>query len=356
MNRLLPNSTLLPDLLLTLPVIFLLSLSTLVIYSSNPVLATQQAIYAFVGLILFYLTSLIDFKYYDKGITISYIIVLLLLAITFVIGFETRGSVRWIPLGFFQLQPSEIAKPILILLLAKFWAGRDPSWVNIAKSGLLSLPLLLMVFRQPDLGTTLTLAAIWVFAIIGANISMFKIALMGLVTLPVIYLGSFFLKDYQKERILSFLSPAHDPLGTGYNVIQSTIAVGSGQIMGRGLGRGTQSRLQFLPEFRTDFVFASIAEEFGMIGSVIVLGLYGWLIMRCMYITHLIRDRFGVVVIYGVVGMLFFQTIVNTGMNIGVLPVTGITLPLLSYGGSSLIGTLISLGLVASCIRYYRNS
>lgn len=211
------------------------------------------------------------------------------------------------------------------------------------------------MFRQPDLGTTLTLAAIWVFALIGGNISLIKMGLMGFITLPFIYLGSFFLKDYQKDRILSFLSPNHDPLGTGYNVIQSTIAVGSGQVMGRGLGRGTQSRLQFLPEFRTDFVFASMAEEFGLIGSVIVLGLYGWMMVRCIIVSSDITERFGTVVVYGVLGMLFFQTVVNVGMNTGVMPVTGITLPLLSYGGSSLIGTLISLGLVASCIRYYRN-
>lgn len=356
MNRLLPQSTLLPDLLLTLPVIFLLSLSILVIYSSSPVLATQQAIYSLIGLVLFYLTSLLDFRYYNRAVTTSYLIILALLVITFIIGYETRGSVRWIPLGFFQLQPSEIAKPVLILLLAKFWLERSPGWKNIFISGLLVLPLLFLVFQQPDLGTTLTLGAIWIATLIGANLSLIKLSLMGALTLPVIYLGSSLLKDYQKARILSFLSPEHDPLGTGYNVIQSTIAVGSGQLMGRGLGRGTQSRLQFLPEFRTDFVFSSIAEEFGMLGSLIVLGLYGWLILRCIYVINLIKERFGVVLIYGVIGMLFFQTIVNIGMNIGVMPVTGITLPLLSYGGSSLIGTMISLGLVASCIRYYRSA
>ncbi|OGE27076.1 rod shape-determining protein RodA [Candidatus Daviesbacteria bacterium RIFCSPLOWO2_02_FULL_40_8] len=348
------TQVLLPDLLLTLPIVFLLSLSILVIYSSNPILAAQQAIYASIGIILFYLCSLIDFRYYNRSINLFYLGVLILLIITFIIGFETRGSVRWISLGFFQLQPSELAKPILILVLAKFWSQKDTDWFHIIKSAAIVLPLLLMVFQQPDLGTTLTLGAIWVFSLIGANLSIIKAGLMAALTLPVLYLGSNLLKDYQKDRLLSYLSPTHDPLGTGYNVIQSTIAVGSGQIMGRGLGRGTQSRLQFLPEFRTDFIFASIAEEFGFLGSLIVLGLYGWLLLRCAYVASYMTDRFGVVVIYGVVGMLFFQTVVNLGMNIGVLPVTGITLPLLSYGGSSLIGTLISLGLVASCIRYYK--
>src|SRR3989338_6192422 len=188
------TQVLLPDLLLTLPIVFLLSLSILVIYSSNPILAAQQAIYASIGIILFYLCSLIDFRYYNRSINLFYLGVLILLIITVIIGFETRGSVRWISLGFFQLQPSELAK----------------------------------------------------LSLIGANLSIIKAGLMAALTLLVLYLGSNLLKDYQKDRLLSYLSPTHDPLGTGYNVIQSTIAVGSGQIMGRGLGRGTQSRLQFL--------------------------------------------------------------------------------------------------------------
>ena len=173
--------------------------------------------------------------------------------------------------------------------------------------------------------------------------------LVSILTAPVLW---FFLKDYQKERIFSFLSPAQDPLGMGYNAIQSMIAVGSGQILGRGLGRGTQSRLQFLPEFRTDFIFASIAEELGLLGSAIVLSLYGTIFFRSFKIMSETEDRFQNLLVIGVIGMLFFQVAVNIGMNIGIVPVTGITLPLLSYGGSSLITTLISLSFVASVAKF----
>lgn len=346
------NLSLLPDLILTLPVILLLSLSILVIYSSDPNLAIQQFIFAILGLISFLFLSLVNFEHLSRGVWISYALIIVLLVITFIVGYETRGSYRWIPLGEIQFQPSEFAKPVLILVLAHFWRQRVGSWINIGKSLLLVLPILVLVFQQPDLGTTLTLISIWGAMLIGANISTLKIFIMTLTTAPLVYLASFLLKDYQKERILSFLTPTHDPLGIGYNVIQSTIAVGSGQIFGRGLGRGTQSRLQFLPEFRTDFVFASIAEEFGFLGSMIVLGLYGILFGRCLSLVATIASRFGGLVIVGTVGMLFFQTVVNIGMNIGLLPITGITLPLLSYGGSSLLSTLICLSLVASITRY----
>ena len=153
---------------------------------------------------------------------------------------------------------------------------------------------------------------------------------------------------YQKDRVINFLSPNSDPLGTGYNLIQSTIAVGSGQIFGRGLGSGTQSRLQFLPEFRTDFIFASISEELGLIGALVILAIYGYLIYYLLSLSDQTSDTFGYIIIYGVATMILFQCFVNTGMNLGILPITGITLPLVSYGGSSLIATLISLGFAAS--------
>src|SRR3990167_5738171 len=336
------------------PSLFLVSIGILVIYSSSTELAIQQFIYTLVGLFLFILISQLDSPSLKKFINPVYIVTLILLIIVLILGYETRGSVRWIPLGFFNIQPSEFAKIALLLFLASFWTKNIPTWLNILKSFVWIAPIIFLVFIQPDLGSTLTLMSIWIGMLLVSRISAKKILILILIAFFVVPSGWIFLKDYQKQRITSFLTPQSDPLGRGYNVIQSTIAVGSGQIMGRGLGRGTQSRLQFLPEFRTDFIFASIAEELGFLGSLIVLGLYGWLLLRCAYVASYMTDRFGVVVIYGVVGMLFFQTVVNLGMNIGVLPVTGITLPLLSYGGSSLIWTLISLGLVASCIRYYK--
>jgi len=343
---------LIPDLLITLPIIFLLSLGILVIYSSDPQLALQQTLIALIGLLIYWFLSSVDYHYYQHYALYLYIITLVLLVIVFILGIETRGSLRWIPLGPVQIQPSEMAKPVLIIFLANFWVTHLPSWKNILKSCLIVLPFLALVFKQPDLGTSLTLGMIWLMMVVGANISWLKLLAMGLVSSVLTPLGWLFLKDYQKMRIMSFISPDQDPLGTGYNVIQSKIAVGSGSFWGRGLGHGTQSRLRFLPEYRTDFMFASMAEEFGFLGSLIVLALYGTLIFRSLIIIRLSHERFGSLLIFGVLGMLFFQIVVNIGMNIGSLPVTGITLPLLSYGGSSLISTLISLSFIVSVARF----
>lgn len=341
-----------PDLWITLPVVFLLSLGVLVIYSSDSRLALQQGSLALVGLFLFWVLSFIDINAYGPYARYLYPVAILLLLLVFILGVEARGSIRWIQIGPLQFQPSEFIKPVLILFLARFWSTRYPSWRNIGLSLLLILPALGLIFKQPDLGTALTLGMIWLMTLVGANVSAFKFVLMGVfsaILMPVMWM---MMKDYQKARILTFLSPKQDPLGMGYNVIQSVIAVGSGQWGGRGLGRGTQSRLQFLPEFRTDFVFASIAEEFGFVGSVLVLILYGTLLGKIVKVAQCASDKFSSLVVWGVLGMLFFQITVNIGMNIGVVPVTGITLPLLSAGGSSIISTLVCLGFVASVSRF----
>lgn len=342
----------LPDILISIPAFLLISLGILIIYSSDPRMAIQQTILALIGLLIYFSFSHFDFESLGSYINFLYFFILLLLVIVFIIGIETRGSFRWISIGFLQIQPSELAKPVVILFLAKFWTNNLSTWKNIFKSLLYILPLILLVFKQPDLGTTLTIVFIWIIMLFGANISLLKITIMALVSILTAPIFWFFLKDYQRERIFSFLSPSQDPLGVGYNVIQSMIAVGSGQFFGRGLGRGTQSRLQFLPEYRTDFIFASIAEELGFLGSLIVLSLYGTIFFRSIKIMLEIKNRFSNLIIIGVLGMLFFQVIVNIGMNTGVVPVTGITLPLLSYGGSSLISTLISLSFIASAAKF----
>lgn len=344
--------SLFPDLKITIPSFLLVSFSVLVLFSSDTSLATGQGIFAIVGFVLFYFVSLINFEDYHNFSWGLYVGAILLIIIAFIIGFETRGSVRWIPLGLFQIQPSEFAKIALMLILSQFWKDRLPDWANIGKSFLIASPILFLVFRQPDLGTALTLGVIWLFCLFGANISFKKLLTFFIFSLPVFPIANFFLKDYQKNRIESFLSPTSDPLGIGYNVIQSTIAVGSGGFLGRGLGRGTQSRLQFLPEYRTDFVFASIAEEMGFLACTLILVLYGMIILRILHVVYYGRSRFYSVLLMGVLGMLFFQMVVNIGMNIGIMPVTGITLPLLSYGGSSMIVTLVCLGFVASAVRF----
>ena len=187
-----------------------------------------------------------------------------------------------------------------------------------------------MVFIQPDLGSTLTLVSIWVGILFVSRVSVKKIIVLILIAALVIPVGWTFLRDYQKQRIVGFLNPQTDPLGRGYNLIQSTIAVGSGEILGRGLGRGTQSRLQFLPEFRTDFIFASIAEEWGFLGCFVILSLYMYLLVFFLRLASQIDDNFSFLIIIGVFSMLLFQVFVNVGMNIGIVPITGITLPLIS--------------------------
>lgn len=346
------QESLIPDLFIAIPTLLLISLGILVIFSSEPKLAFQQLIIAIIGMFLFWFFSLINLNFYRDYLKHIYYFMLILLVIVFFLGFETRGSIRWIPLGLFNFQPSEFVKPILILLLAKFWSENNPSWINIVKSALIISPAAILIFKQPDLGTTLTLIIIWFFMLIGSNISVLKLFFMFLSGFLLIPIGWLFLKDYQKFRITSFLSPEKDPLGVGYNAIQSTIAVGSGEIFGRGLGRGTQSRLQFLPEFRTDFIFASIAEEFGFLGSATILLLYSIIIGRCLRIMYYAENHFSNLIVLGVLGMLFSQIIINIGMNVGLLPITGITLPLLSYGGSSLLTTLICLGFIASVAKF----
>ncbi len=346
----------LPDLLLTLPVILLLSLGILVIYSSDPQLAFQQLAFSIIGLFLYGLLSQVEYSSYKHYAKFFYIVSLILLLVVFIVGIETRGSTRWIQLVGIQFQPSEFAKPVLIICLAKFWSTHFTTWKNIGMSFLLILPIFGLIFKQPDLGTAITILAIWLTMLIGSNISFVKLLIMGIASLVVTPISWIFLKNYQKDRILSFLSPTQDPLGVGYNVIQSMIAVGSGEFAGRGLGRGTQSRLRFLPEFRTDFIFASIAEEFGFAGSVIVLILCGLLVGRSLMVINQASDKFGSLLVFGVMGMLFFQVAVNIGMNVGLLPITGITLPLLSYGRSSLLTTLISLSFIASVSRFSRKN
>lgn len=335
-----------------IPVLLLLCLGITVIYTSNFSLSLQQIVFSLIGLALFFFLSNLDFRALKPAIKLFFLTTCVLLVVVFVLGYETRGSLRWIPLGFFNFQPSELAKISLILSLAAFWEKRLASWRNLGLSLLILAFPLLLVFQQPDLGTALTLGFIWFGMLFAANVSLVKIGVLislGILGTPLSWL---LLKEYQKTRFLSFLNPNQDPLGVGYNVIQSTIAVGSGQLFGRGLGRGTQSRLQFLPEFRTDFIFAFIAEELGFLGGLIVLALYSvffWLLFKLL---SQVQERFAQLIIIGIMSMFFFQVVVNIGMNIGIMPITGITLPFLSYGGSSVITSLLAVGLLTSISRF----
>lgn len=336
------------DWLNFLVLILIVCLSTLTILSVNPQLFSSQILYVFFSLLAFVVVSCLDFRIFEAFSATFYILTNFLLLAPFFFGVFSRGAVRWIQIGSLSFQPSEMAKPLLIVFLSKFWQSRNFSFKNIVWYFLLLSGPLFLVFRQPDLGSSLVIffAALGILFINQINWKHFFLIILAFVLL--LPLGWSFLKDYQKQRIEHFINPWKDPLGAGYNLIQSVATVGSGRLTGRGFGRGTQSHLAFLPERHTDFIFASFAEEYGFVGSVFLLFLYFILFRKIILTLKKLKDPFGTSLCFGVFSFLFFQTIVNIGMNLGLLPITGITLPLFSYGGSSLLVSMISLGIVES--------
>jgi rod shape determining protein RodA len=267
-----------------------------------------------------------------------------------VLGRTKLGSTRWIDFGFFNFQPSEIFKIILVLSLSHFLVRKEEiSTIDfLIYLGMIALPVIL-VLLEPDLGTALIYVIIGIFLFLACRTREIYLLFSGLliaILMPIFWF--FILRPYQRERILTFLDPQHDPFGSGYNVLQSTISVGSGGWLGRGLGHGLQSQLNFLPIAHTDFIFASLAEELGFIGAGLLLILFLVLIFRLVSIGVLAKDALGRYIAFGVAVMILFQVLINVGMNIGIMPVTGIPLPLISHGGSSLFSTMIALGIVGS--------
>lgn len=343
------------DWILLISVIALVCFGILMIYSSsvgdsdttNYVL--RQSIYFLFGLSLLAFVVYIGYRTLLNLSYWFYASLVGLLIITFILGLESRGSVRWIDFGFLTLQASEIAKPILVLFLSFFLVRHSPSRVkNIVFSLLLSLIPVGLTFIQPDLGSAFVLIMVWVSIVYLAGISWKHLLGMFLIVVISLPFGYSFLRDYQRERLTTFLDPYQDPLGSGYNIVQSIIAVGSGQLFGRGFGRGTQSQLNFLPEQKTDFIFATTAEELGFIGIAGILILFSILLYRVIIIGNRSRDAFGQMVCYGAAVVVAVQLFVNAGMNMGIVPVTGITLPFISFGGSSLISMFILVGIVQS--------
>ncbi|MDI9567677.1 MAG: rod shape-determining protein RodA [bacterium] len=262
---------------------------------------------------------------------------------------DVKGAGRWIDLGFFRLQPSEFAKIFLIITLANYLANTAGEMEKLSDLFPLLLHVavpMLLIMLQPDLGTALVLLAILMGMMFVAGIKiqhLLTLVLAGVAALPFLWN---FLKDYQKIRLLVFLDPSIDPTGSGYHVIQSMIAIGSGRLTGQGLFAGPQNQLNFLPEQHTDFIFSVVGEEMGFVGASLLLLLYFILIYRGIHIALHARDLLGTLLAVGVVSMLVFQILVNVGMTIGIMPVTGIPLPLFSYGGSSLLSTLLGIGLL----------
>lgn len=313
--------------------------------------ARNQLIFAIIGLLGLAAATAIDYRLWLRLTGLAYAISLLLLIIVDVAGKTALGATRWINLGFFQFQPAELVKIVLILVLAKLLSQNYDRLDNpryLIQSIILTALPTALVLAQPDLGTALVLLTIWLVMILISPVPksyLLVLLVAGLLLVPV---GLQFLQPYQRDRLTTFINPAADPLGSGFNVVQASIAVGSGQLAGRGLSAGSQSQLNFLPSQHTDFIFAVLAEKLGFIGAMLILALFALLIARMIIVAHRARDRFGLFLTAGIAGMFLFHILVNAGMNMGIMPVTGIPLPFISYGGTSLIVALGAIGLVQS--------
>lgn len=314
----------------------------------------QQIVWLIVGWSVFFICTIIDYIVVTRIALIAYVLNLgAILYVTF-FGKVALGAQRWIDLGFFRYQPSETMKLALIMLMAKILATRNSigPGMGFKEMALPVVALLVpvgLVMEQPDLGTAMMLLAIgssmMIFTKVKKSILITAIAL-GITALPVAW--QFVLHDYQKNRVLTFLSPSNDPRGTGYNSIQSKIAVGSGRFFGKGFMKGTQSQLEFLPERHTDFIYSVLSEEHGFVGSIAVVGLFCFLFITGIRIATNARDKFGALLAVGVLCYVFWHMFVNIGMVIGLLPIVGVPLPLLSYGGSSMLTTMAGLGMISS--------
>ncbi len=315
----------------------------------NP--AVKQLIWVFIGFCIFVFILNIGYRRIISASYFLYGVVLFLLAAVLIFGRQRLGAQRWIQLGIFNIQPSEFSKLSLILALAYYLGSRHYRALSIRN---LIVPLLLtavpalLILKQPDLGTAIVLfpvllAMLYIF---GAEIKyIIGFLIAGALSMPLFW---HMLRPYQKQRLLVFINPNVDPLGAGYTIIQSKIAVGSGKLFGKGWLSGTQNYLNFLPERHTDFIFSVVGEEWGFIGSLFLFTLYFLLIKRMIHILNMTENIYGKLLITGIATMLFFQVIVNIGMTIGLFPVVGITLPLISYGGSSLLTTFIGVAIVLS--------
>lgn len=342
--------------LIILPLVMVLA-SFLFLYSASHGLyepggtnfAFRQLVWLAVSAVILVLLVNVDFRRVLDWSYLYYAAIAAILFLLLVVGGARMGAKRWFSMGWMTFQPSEFAKIILVMTLA-FYLGNNRhagrSMKGLVMPFLLTGALFLLIIKEPDLGSALILLAI-LFVILLASGTPAKylagLALAGAAASPVLW---HFLKEYQRRRLLVFINPDMDPLGAGYTIIQSKIAIGSGGLFGRGWMGGTQNQLNFLPESHTDFIFAVVGEEWGFIGSFFLIFLFAFLISRILSVAERTNDFYGKMIVVGVAGMLSFQVLVNIAMTVGLMPVVGIPLPFISYGGSSLIMNFIAIALV----------
>lgn len=311
---------------------------------------------AAIGLALLVLVAAFDYRYFVSFYKLLYVVMLLLLGALFIAAELTAGTLRWLDFRLFPVQPSEIAKIVIIIVTAKILADREGQMNrlrNLLLAFIIIVPPLVMIYLQPDLGTVIIIGFVWFVMALMGGIHLFHVGLMGLLAVaasPIVWLT---MADYQRSRILLFLDPQSDP-DSYYNIQQALISIGSGGMLGKGFKIGTQNQLHFLRVRHTDFIFSVIGEELGLLGALLLFILLVALVWRIMRVADLTPDPFGRYICIGVAALIFFQSFVNLGVNLGLLPVTGTPLPFVSYGGSSLTAFLVAIGLVQSVLMRHK--
>jgi rod shape determining protein RodA len=350
------------DFVLLGATILLIALGVAVVYSSTlgtPDLADlpyRQIVYAVVGLGIMFAVAAIDYRFLESFQKFIYVVTLALPALVFIIGEITHGAQRWISARG-SVQPSELTKVLVIVILAKYLADRQEDIGRLSYvflSIIYVIPPMILIYLQPDLSTAVVLAVTWFVMVLMAGIRLWHLGVLGIVgalATPLIWMT---MRDYMRQRILTFILPVHDPLGSAYNINQARIAIGSGGWLGRGFAHGSQSQLHFLRVRHTDFTFSVLGEELGFVGALLLIILFVIVLWRITRAASMARDTFGYLIACGVAATFSFQAIANIAMNLGLLPTTGIPLPFISYGGSSLIAFLIAEGLVQSVVMRYK--
>lgn len=349
------------DWILLVDVSLLVILGIILIYSvavgsgseQNYLNFQKQVVFFVIGLAAMFLIALFfDYRILIKANAFIYILGVIMLISVLIFGKNIRGTTGWFDLGIFSFQPVELVKIFLIIYLSKFFSDKAKyisqlRYLIISSVGVILL--MILVVLQPDFGSSLILMSLWAVLILLTGIKKSHLALLcGILIASSLVLWFLVFQPYQKQRILVFMDPSLDPLGSGYNVTQAIIAIGSGGLWGKGLAFGSQSQLKFLPESQTDFVFAVLAEELGFLGVILLFGLFISLFWRLLSLAKKVNDNFAAYLLISAAIIIFVQIFVNIGGNLGLLPITGITLPFISYGGSSLVALLILMGLVES--------
>lgn len=340
--------------------ISILGLLTMNSFIGNNSLFDRQLLWLVISILVMCFFSFIDFRFLRRTPVVVFLFagICVVLLSLFIIGSTVKGTQGWIDFGSFSFQPSDPAKLVLIIVLAKYFTRRHVEIAHIRHilvPGFYAFVLFALVFLQPDFGSAIIIFGIWFGMMMVTGIS--RRHLMVLMTIGIIAFASLWLfvfAEYQKQRILTFINPLSDLQGAGYNAYQSTVAVGSGQLLGKGIGYGTQSKLSFLPEFETDFIFAAFAEEWGFIGVIILFILFGILIWRIIANAQVGSTNFEILYCVGLSLIFMTHFIIHVGMNIGLLPVTGITIPFMSYGGSHLLTEFAGIGILLGMRRYRR--